>query len=125
MASAVFPLQTAPLNTFPSGFLQAVEKVVRSTVKEIVQLPADTPNSFYAPRKFKGLRVMNAEWEESLQHVNVWFTLEKDGNPLVLAVGNLRAEIDSFIQKLAVPPDKIPPFADAKGKPLNRVAKLR
>ncbi|OQV15497.1 hypothetical protein BV898_10364 [Hypsibius exemplaris] len=106
--------------------LEAVEKVVHSTVKEIVQLPADTPNSFfYASRKFKGLRVMNAEWEGSLQHVNIWFTLEKDGNPLVLAVRNLRAEIDSFIQKLAVPPDEIPPFADAKGKPLNPVAKLR
>ncbi|OQV15044.1 hypothetical protein BV898_10803 [Hypsibius exemplaris] len=83
----IFPLQTAPLNTFPNGFLQAVDKVVRSTVKEIVRFPTDIPNSFfYAPRKFKSLGVMNAEKEGSFQHVNICFGLEKDGEPLVLVV---------------------------------------
>ncbi|OQV25933.1 hypothetical protein BV898_00075 [Hypsibius exemplaris] len=91
----IYSLQTAPLNTFPNGRLQGVDQVVRSTVKEIVQLPADTPNSFfYAPRKFKGLGLMNAEWKASLPHINICFALEKDGNPLVFGVRNLRAEID-------------------------------
>ncbi|GAU93513.1 hypothetical protein RvY_05443 [Ramazzottius varieornatus] len=59
--SIIYPLQTAPTNTIPKVFLQTVDKIVKSAVREILQLPSDTAEAFmYAPRKYRGLGLMRA-----------------------------------------------------------------
>src|SRR6185437_1989624 len=48
----IYPLQTAPLSKLTNQFLEDVDLLVRSAVKEILSLPGDTPNAFiYANRK--------------------------------------------------------------------------
>jgi hypothetical protein len=60
----IYPLQTAKLNSIPKKFLEDGDKLIRSTVKEILQIPNDTPNNFlYCGKEYRGLGVMKLEWE--------------------------------------------------------------
>ena len=124
--SLIYPLQTAPVNTIPKAFLQAVDKMVKSAVKEILQLSKDTPDAFlYSPRKYRGLGVMRATWEAHLQHVSICHALLKDGNPYVVQVRDVMKEIKNEIAALSIPEEKIPPTHNQYGLLLNPTKKLR
>ena len=74
----IYPLQCASLSQFSDNYLKNIDKIIRSTVKEILQLPDDTPNAMlYSPKKWRGLGVIRAEWEASLQHFNNCQRLQK------------------------------------------------
>lgn len=74
----IYSLQTAPLNKIPKFFLENIDKLIRSTVREILQLPGDTPNSFlYASKSVKGLGIFNSSWEAYIQQFNKFLGLER------------------------------------------------
>lgn len=51
--------------------------MIRSAVKQILQLPSDTPNSMlYSSYKHKGLSVLKTKWEAFLQQLNINKTLQ-------------------------------------------------
>ena len=124
--SIIYPLQTAPVNTIPKSFLQAVDKIIKSAVREILQLPTDTPEAFmYAPRKYRGLGVMRAIWESQLQHISICHALLRDGNRYVVKARNIEEEIQTSITALNVPKDKLPPRRNEYRIPLNPTRKIR
>ncbi|GAV05062.1 hypothetical protein RvY_15248 [Ramazzottius varieornatus] len=124
--SIIYPLQTAPINTIPKTFLNTVDKIVKSAVREILQLPTDTPEAFmYAPRKYRGLGLMRAVWEAQLQHISICHALLRDGNPYVVNVRDLADEIKSSIAALNVPADRHPPRFNEYGVPVNPTRKIR
>jgi len=46
------------------SFLNDVDKIVKSAVKEIIGLPQDTPNAMlYTSNNLRGLQIMRATWE--------------------------------------------------------------
>ena len=68
----VYSFQSTPLNKIPATFLQDVDKMLRSTIKEIIGLPHDCPNDMiYAARNHRGLGLVRAEWEAYIQHFNI------------------------------------------------------
>ncbi|KAJ4438924.1 hypothetical protein ANN_14878 [Periplaneta americana] len=61
-----------------------VDKILRSSVKEMLFLPADIPNSMlYTSKKLKGLQLIRASWEALLQHCNICLSLIRADNPHV------------------------------------------
>ena len=69
----IFPLQTAPLNQLPKSFLNDLDFLVKSTAKQIIGLPKDTPDAMiYTSHSYRGLQVMRASWEARIQHFNVF-----------------------------------------------------
>ena len=50
----IYPFQTAQIDLIPKSFLVKADNIIRSCVKEVLQLPADTPNSMiYTSSKYK------------------------------------------------------------------------
>ncbi|KAJ4439677.1 hypothetical protein ANN_07805 [Periplaneta americana] len=67
----VYPFQTIPPDKLPVKFLKDVDILIKSSIKDILQLPGDIPdNMLYFDKKFKGLGIFCARWEAYLQHVN-------------------------------------------------------
>ncbi|KAJ4447756.1 hypothetical protein ANN_09764 [Periplaneta americana] len=72
-----YPLQTAHVSKIPKQFLSKTDNMIRSAVKQILQLPSDTPNSMlYTSHKYKCLSVLRVSWEAYLQQLNINNSLE-------------------------------------------------
>ena len=68
----IYPFQTAPLSKISLGFFNDVDQIIRTTIKEILEIPNDTPTSFfYSCAKFKGLGLSKSKWEAILAHANI------------------------------------------------------
>ncbi|KAJ4433259.1 hypothetical protein ANN_15518 [Periplaneta americana] len=84
-------------------FLSDIDKLIRSAVKEIINIPTDTPDAMlYAPRRLRGLGVFKAQWEAYLQHLNICQRLLHVDNPHVAATRNLPNEIEHCIKQLPI-----------------------
>ncbi|KAJ4426007.1 hypothetical protein ANN_27634 [Periplaneta americana] len=60
----IYQFQTTPLNKIPAKFLSDADVLIKTTLKEILQLPTDTPdNMLYADRKYMGLGLFKSSWE--------------------------------------------------------------
>ena len=104
----IYPLQCAPLNQLSNNYLRDIDKIIRSAVKEILQLPDDTPNSMlYASKKFRGLGIVRAEWEASLQHFNICSRLEKVKDRHLHHVRNLKQEQEFALKRLKISDDML------------------
>ncbi|KAJ4437541.1 hypothetical protein ANN_17686 [Periplaneta americana] len=104
----VYPLQNAPLHQLSDRFLEDVDKLIKSSVKEILCLPGDTPDAMlYTERKYKGLSLFKAQWEAYLQHLNICNTLLRTSNPLVVSTRNIAAEKKVCSRKLKIPPEDL------------------
>ena len=91
----IYPLQMAPLTKLPKKFLQDVDLIIRSSVKEILGIPNDVPNAMlYAAKKHRGLSISKAEWEAYLQHINVCMILQKANDPYIPHSRDLNKEIE-------------------------------
>jgi hypothetical protein len=89
----IYPLQCAPINHLTKKFLEDIDIIIRSAVKEIIGLPGDTPTGFvYAPRKFRGLGVMRATWEAHIQHFNICKKLQSVNDEMLCSVRDLETE---------------------------------
>ncbi|KAJ4451597.1 hypothetical protein ANN_03066 [Periplaneta americana] len=77
----VYPFQTTPPDKLPVKFLKDIDLLIKSSIKDILQLPGDIPdNMLYSDKKFKGLDIFCAGWEAYLQHVNSCMKLNMCNN---------------------------------------------
>ncbi|KAJ4446445.1 hypothetical protein ANN_13141 [Periplaneta americana] len=73
--------EITPLNKIPTKFLSDADVLIKTTLKEILQLPTDTPDDMlYADRKYKGLGLFKSGWEDFLQHINACQSLQRSQN---------------------------------------------
>ena len=102
----IYPFQATPVDKIPMTFLIKADKMIKSTVKEILQLPHDTPNSMlYASSKFKGLQIMRTTWEAFLQQLNINLKLEALKDPHVDVVRNYSYIKNTCLTKLQINSD--------------------
>ncbi|PSN43283.1 hypothetical protein C0J52_19990 [Blattella germanica] len=86
----------APLSKIPDKISNSIDLVIRSSVKSIIDLPANTSTAmFYATRQYRGLAtsILNCSWEKYLQHLSISKTLN-----LIQRVTDIESEI-LFCQK--------------------------
>lgn len=94
---------SVPAGKIPRRFLEDADKLVKSTLKEILSLPTDTPDSMiYSEKRYKGLGVFRASWEALLQHINSCNILKREGNQYIEATRNLDEEITKCLTELNV-----------------------
>lgn len=92
----IYPFQAIAIDLIPKSFLLKADKMIRSCVKEILQLPSDTPSSMiYCSNKHKGLSILRASWEAFLQQLNINTTLKSVNDQHV----NIIRNYDSIQQK--------------------------
>ncbi|KAL1446313.1 hypothetical protein WDU94_005645 [Cyamophila willieti] len=97
----IYSLQNTPLSKIPQSFLEDLDKMVRSTVKAIIGLPHDTPNSMlYAPKKVRGLQITRPSWETYLQHYNVCIAVMKSNDKYAPFCKDLEKEMRKCVEKL-------------------------
>lgn len=102
--SIIYPIQSTPLNKIPEKFLQDVDKLLRSTIKEIIGLPNDCPNGMlYTSKKLRGLGLIKAEWEAHIQHYNIAKRLEKCNDEHLSLCRNLEEEKEQVLSQLKIP----------------------
>jgi len=96
-----YSLQTAPLHKISFNFLKDIDKLIRSSIKEILNIPNDTTTSFlYSPKEVKGLGLIRFEWEAFVQQLNISQKLLRGMNEYVKSSRNLSKEITICIEKL-------------------------
>ncbi|KAJ4432848.1 hypothetical protein ANN_21487 [Periplaneta americana] len=94
----------APIHQLPGTSLEDIDTLIRSSVKQMLMLPSDTPTSMlYASKKFRGLGLVRASWEAFLQHCNTCITLILNENPYVNTMRPLMSELNSSCQHLSPP----------------------
>ena len=85
-----------PVHKLPLTFLEDVDKLIRSAVKEMLLLPSDEPNSMlYSAKQFRGLGLVRASWEGFLQNCNPFINLSLADNTYVNSVRSLIAQLQS------------------------------
>ncbi|KAJ4430144.1 hypothetical protein ANN_22354 [Periplaneta americana] len=100
----IWPLQMAPIHQLPGTFLEDIDKLIRSSVKQMLMLPSDTPTSMlYASKNYRGLGLVRASWKAFLQHCNICITLILNENPYVNSMRPLISELNSSCQHLSLP----------------------
>lgn len=99
----IYPLQCAPIHLLPDAFLTQINRFIRGSVKEILQIPMDTPDAFfYSPRKFRGLGLINVKWEAFLQHINICNKLLHVSDPLLSRARNVSDEKMKCLESLNI-----------------------
>lgn len=97
----IYPLQCAPLNKLSMVFLNDVDLVFRSGIKEILELPNDFPSSIlYSPKDTKGMGIIKVSWEAYLQHINICKVLLKENNKYISKYKRFDEEIQDCLIKL-------------------------
>ena len=90
----IFPLQMAPLSKIPNELSNNIDLMIRSSIKNIIGLPANTSTfMFYSPRKLRGLGVMNCTWEKFLQHLSIMQRLQALDDPFLNEIVDFENEI--------------------------------
>ena len=97
----IYPLQSTPLLKISNKLLEDLDKMIRSAVKEVLDVPHDIPNSMlYSPKRFRGLEIFRANWEAFIKHFSICDILVKDGNPVVMACRRVEEEKEKCLEKL-------------------------
>ena len=120
----IYPLQCAPLHRLSEKFLNNLNKLLRSTVKEILGLPGDIPNAMlYAPKKLRGLGLINAKWEANIQHFNICNKLSKINDIHLHHVRNVETEQNLTLQRLEISKTDLP--INVKARHLRDIVRQR
>lgn len=99
----IYPFQTTPISKIPQTYLHDLDKILRSCLKEILQLPLDVPDSMlYSDRKYKGLGLFCATWEARLQRINACNILKAENNPYLNSLKDFQAECSACLQQLHI-----------------------
>ncbi|KAJ4446033.1 hypothetical protein ANN_12719 [Periplaneta americana] len=99
----IYQFKTTPLNKIPAKFLSDADVLIKTTLKEILQLLTDRPdNMLYADIKYKGLGLFKSSWGAFLQHINACQSLQRSQNIHVNACRNLSNEIGVCLNKLGL-----------------------
>ena len=101
--SLIYTFQTTPLQKIPSKFLADADILIKSALKEILNLPTDTPdNMLYTEKKFKGLGLFCVRWEAFLQHINSCKKLLSIKNMYINNTRNLTGEAEQCMKLLNI-----------------------
>src|ERR1700688_1515853 len=104
----IYPFQPAPLNKLLKTFVENVDKIIRSAVKETIGLPGDTPNSMiYSSKKVKGLGIIRTAWECFIQTYSVCLRLLRAQDPYIPHVRNLEKDMDDCLTGLNISPESV------------------
>jgi hypothetical protein len=99
----IYPFQSAPLIKIPKALLDGVDLILRSSVKQIVGLPGDCPNSMlYSSTKVKGLGLFRAKWEAPIQNFSVCQSLKQADNRFVDSLRDPKFEKNVACERLEV-----------------------
>jgi hypothetical protein len=97
----IYPFQTAPLSKISLGFFNDIDQIIRTTIKEILEIPNDTPSSFfYSGSKFKGLGLTKSKSEAILQHLNICRVVKSVNNPYLEKLKRFDREETICLEKL-------------------------
>lgn len=87
-------------------FLTDVDLVIRHAVKQILNIPDDTPsNMLYSSKSVKGLSLIKAEWEAYIQNINALLALKRSNHDIVVKVRDLDKDIVTCLEKLNLSED--------------------
>ena len=87
-------------------------------------LPDDTPNSMlYAPKTLRGLGILNAQWEASIQHFNICNSLISINDAHLHKLRHLSREREHALNKLHIPLEALPP--NTKGRHIREILRTR
>ncbi|KAJ4436916.1 hypothetical protein ANN_17048 [Periplaneta americana] len=93
----------APLYQIKAKFLNDLDKVTRGACKDLIGLPHDCPDGMlYSPKKYRGLSLMKASWEASVQHINICNTLLRVDDSHLHNVRDLVSEKVSALSNLNI-----------------------
>ena len=96
-----YSFQNAPINKLSHKFLSKLDILVRSAIKQILQIPHDTPSSLlYSSHKVKGLNLVRNEWEAFVQKYNATLILLKCNCDAVKFCRDLKKESEECLTKL-------------------------
>ena len=100
----IYNFQNTPLKQIPSNFLKDTDILIKSVLKDILQLPADIPDSMlYSEIKCRGLGLFKAKWEAFLQKINACLKLKGTNNMYINhSKNNFDHEINDCLQKLNI-----------------------
>jgi hypothetical protein len=102
----VYPFQHAPLTKLSCEFLNTIDQFIRSSTKEIIQLPTSTPTSMlYSSSKVKGLGLIRAKWEAGIQNFNFFEIIQRSNNALLNEVIDFEKEKSKCLDYLDIPAD--------------------
>jgi hypothetical protein len=98
-----YSLQAAPLRKIPMDVLEALDRSVRNTVKNIIGLPTSTTTEMmYSPRKYRGLGLIRFQWEVYLQHFAIALRLSTVPDELFHKVFSCQDEMHKCTMALGV-----------------------
>ena len=104
--SLTYAFQNAPLHRLSDKFLKKLDILIRSSVKEVLQIPHDIPNSMlYSSNKVKGLNVIRTGWEAFIQKYNATLILINCNCDAVKYCRDLEAEAETCLGKLNISED--------------------
>ena len=100
----IYPFQMAPLRKLTGQFLNDVDLMIRSSVKEILMIPNDSPTSMiYASKKHKGSGIFRASWEAYVQNYNSTLVLSKTKDEIIQRMIDFKAGFRKIFIKLDLP----------------------
>ena len=102
----IYPFQTAPIHKLHASFLEDIDKIIRSAVKEILAVPSDIPNSMiYSSTACKGMGIMRAQWEAFIQAYSICLRLLTSDCQYLPYVRNLKLEMEEILKHLNIDPE--------------------
>lgn len=103
----MYPLQTVPLEKVPNQIIDGLDTIICRSVKSIIGIPTSTISAMlYAPRKNRGLGLINCKWELYLQHFSIAGKLSTVNDVLLHHSFDCSAEMMKCKEKLGVEGDK-------------------
>ena len=110
-----YPFQTAPLIKIPLYILDGLDIIIRRTVKEVIGLPDRTATAMlYAPRKLRGLGLLNCKWEAPLQHISMVRKLSTCDDPRFMKIFDLDQEINASLARLKFSQETFNTYASSR-----------
>lgn len=93
LADSDFSISTSVAIEIIPNITHQLDKILKSAVKEIIQIPNSTPDSMvYSSRKVKGLGLIKAIWEAAIQSFNANVYLQNSDIEVLGYVINFNSE---------------------------------
>ncbi|KAL1446364.1 hypothetical protein WDU94_005663, partial [Cyamophila willieti] len=97
-----FKLQHTPIDRWTVPFVEDLDKMVRSAVKQILDLPKDVPDAaLYSDKNMRGLHVFRFSWEILIQRLNLFVNLQKQEG-VIRRIKNIDDEISKCLITLNI-----------------------
>ena len=125
----VYPFQNAPLIKLSKQFPDSIDKIIKSSAREMLMLPTSTPtNILYSSTKVKGIGLIRAQWEAGIQNLNSLEVLIRSQHPVNHELKNFGAEQTKCLDFLDIPDEirnKIGCIRSKKSKPIRDYLRIQ